>query len=278
MLAIILVFSTSFALFYIFYEEDHICDFEVPSFNFKLNSMRSVSISAQAYEHETASDTINCLYLAKELNFNAIKLWFGPDYYNRTKFNSTYLSLVFEAAENLSLALFISSIPTYEPGETVNEFPFNQTKNDLYLDWLAFILNVSKDFQSIIAYNFYIVPFEKNSVDGETKARMRNGYLDIIHLVQSNHARANITLWGDPFFSFIPLEKDEYDAFGYQPYSYRPNQLDRDKNLKWYAEARKIHPCVFVDEVGFRTFDTSGWPELAICDNEFFMTFHLLRF
>ncbi|MFX0101229.1 MAG: hypothetical protein ACFFCS_16770 [Candidatus Hodarchaeota archaeon] len=230
--------------------------------------MRSVSISAQAYEHETANDTINCFNLAKELNFNTIKLWFGPDYYNRTKYNSTYLSLLFEAAENLSLSLFISSIPTYEPGESVNEFPYNETKNDFYLDWLSFILNVSKNYQCVIAYNFYIVPFEKNSVDEETRTRMRNVYLDITQMVHSNHAGAKITLWGDPLYSYIPLEKDEYDAYGYQPYSYRPNQIDRQKNLIWYHEAKKMHHCVFVDEVGFRTFDTSGWPELAICDDE----------
>ncbi|MBD3354201.1 MAG: hypothetical protein GF364_22150 [Candidatus Lokiarchaeota archaeon] len=244
------------------------CDFLNDFNNFTLNEMRSISIGFQTYDHNTSEDTIQSFMLAKNLNFNAIKLWVGPNYYNYTKYNTTFLMQIFQAAEDLSLSLFISSIPTYEVGEQRGEFPYNATKIQLYLDWLEFTSSVSRNYDCIAAYNFWIVPFEKDTTTPGEKEDVRKVYLNITSHLKNIDPDIKITLFGDPAYSYVPLKSNEYSALGVQPYSLIKNDI-QESRIRWlYEEAKKCKVCVFIDEIGFRTFDTSGRPNLAICDSE----------
>ena len=230
--------------------------------------MRSVSISPQAFNHTSAADTIRSLEIASMLNFNAIKFWFDPMDYDYTKLSLTYLNDVFTAADKLQLALFISTIPNWEHDEQIGSFPYNDTEIGFYSSWLAWMVSAGNGHPSVAVYNFYCLPFERSSVDPVLGTRLAEVYRNFTSIVHLGDPDARVTLFADPIWTYIPLDSDEYDALGFQPYSWVTDSIQRDKILSFYSAASSLHACVFVDEVGFRTTDTTGRPSFAMCSSE----------
>jgi hypothetical protein len=230
--------------------------------------MRSVFLSPQAFNHTSVGETIRALELASSLHFNAIKLWFDPIDYNYTTYNSSYLNAIFSAADGLELALFISTIQNWEYNEQIGSFPYNDTEIGWYSAWLSWVVSAGNGHPSVAVYNFYCLSFVRSSVDLALGSRLKGVYRNFTAIVHLGDPDARVTLFADPIWTYIPLPRAEYDALGFQPYSWIKDTIQRDKVLNFYHAASNLHPCVFVDEVGFRTFDTTGRPELATCSSE----------
>jgi len=226
---------------------------------YDFNSMRSVAIACCEYGYNSSEDTIKDLKIIKKSGFNSVKLWLDPSRGIDSGIESDWLNKILTAADELNLSVFPSTIPTMNPGENIWDFPWNEDKVQSYIKFAENLTNVGKNHPSLAFYNIWVPVFNPNTINESTKQKIDDVYSRFVNAYRQKDPKHMIALWGDPHdqepLYYFP--RVDVDAFGFQPYSNIKDNIHIEKINLLYNNAKRIYPGkpVFVDEVGFRTYD-----------------------